>query len=114
MTDDVDGEFFEQPAGLRQANGDVRLSVEQGVDGGKAGVVIWSAVNRERPATATVGMPRRAAAAATPTGAFPLRLCSSRLPSPVTTSAAPVRRSSKSYEVQNEFDAGTHGGVQEG
>ena len=37
MTEDVDGELFEQPAGLGQANRDIRLSVEQGVDGGKAG-----------------------------------------------------------------------------
>ena len=51
--------------------------------------------SRHRPATATTGTPARRAAAATPAGALPWRVCSSSEPSPVTTRSAPTRASSR-------------------
>ena len=49
-----------------------------------------SSDSRFRPHTATTGMPAATAAAETPAGALPCRVCSSSDPSPVMTSVAPA------------------------
>ena len=58
-----------------------------------ASASVWSS-SRHWPATATTGTPARRAAAATPAGALPRRVCSSSDPSPVTTRSAPASASS--------------------
>ena len=111
MTEDVDGEFFEQPAGLGQADGDVRLSIEQGVDGGKAGR--GDLVGRQ-PGAAGNGDGGDAPSGRG--GGHPDR----GLPAEALLVEAALTRDDKRCsceevveidQVQNEFNAGTQGGV---
>ena len=60
--------------------------------------------SRQRPATATAGMPAARAAAATPAGAVPRRVGASRQPSPVIT-ARPSQRGGNADQLQDQPDA---------